>query len=52
MDRGAWWGCKESDVTEQLTHEGWKTDSFLSTDFYLYHQTVKVNEPVLLNKTG
>ena len=23
MDRGAWWGCKESDMTEQLsTHTG------------------------------
>ena len=20
MDRGAWWGCKESDMTEQLLH--------------------------------
>ena len=29
------WGCKESDTNEQLTHAGWKTDSFLFTDFYL-----------------
>ena len=26
---------KESDMNEQLTQAGWKTDSFLFTDFYL-----------------
>ena len=29
-DRGAWWGCKKSDMTEKLTHTHTHTDAELS----------------------